>query len=167
MVLPFDQHGTDCRLVTALAKDAELVAFGVRQDNPRLLTLADINMPCAMSHQTSHLGVLIIRREVEMQPALRRLALVKPYEVQPRQAIRLGADRELHLRGVHHNPTKSLGPPLPQGRRICRMNNDMLPFQAHPLSVGLPGFRDIFNRTCRSFAFAVLAFVRGSVGLER
>jgi hypothetical protein len=78
--------------LTPLAKDTELVAFGVCQYHPRLITLANINTLCAMSHQTSHLGVLVIRPEVEMQSALGLLALIKPDEVQPRQAIRLRAD---------------------------------------------------------------------------
>src|SRR5215211_7537508 len=79
-------------LLTSLAKDAELVAFWVCQDNPRRLTLADVHTLCAMSHQTSYLRVLVIRPEVEMQAALGLLALLKPDEVQPRQAIWLRAD---------------------------------------------------------------------------
>jgi hypothetical protein len=71
-----------------------------------------------MSHQTSYLGVLVIRPEVEMKSALGFLGLVDPDEVQSREAIRLRADLELVIRGVHDNPTKSLGPPLPQGDRI-------------------------------------------------
>ncbi len=82
----------------SLAKDTELVTFGVCQYNPQLITLANIDVPCAMSHQTSHLGVLVIRPEVEMQSALSLLALIKPDEVQPRQAIRLRADLELVIR---------------------------------------------------------------------
>lgn len=95
-----------------------------------------------MSHQTSHLGVLVIRPEVEMQSALSLLALIKPDEVQPRHAIRLRADLELVSRGVDHNPTKSLGPPLPQGHRIYRVNNYLFPFQGHPQNLDLPGFRN-------------------------
>lgn len=94
-----------------------------------------------MSHQTSHLGVLVIRPEVEMQSALSLLALIKPDEVQPRQAIRLRADLELLIRGMDHNPTKSRSPPLPQGHRIYRVNNYLLPFQGHPPSLDLPGLR--------------------------
>jgi hypothetical protein len=89
-----------------------------------------------MRLKASHLGVLIIRHEVEVQPALGRPALVKPDELQPGQAIRRRADRELHIGGVDHNPAKSLGPPLPEGRRICRMNDDVLPFQGHQPSLG-------------------------------
>jgi hypothetical protein len=70
-----------------------------------LITLANINTLRAMSHQTSRLGVLVIRPEVEMQSALNLLALIKPDEVQPRHAIRLRADLELLIRGVDHNPT--------------------------------------------------------------
>lgn len=130
-----------CVLLTPLAEDTELVAFGVCQDNPRLTTLADINTLCAMSYQTSHLGFLVIRPEVEMQSALGLLALVKPDEVQSRQAIRRRADLELLVRGVDHNPTESLGPPLPQGNRICRVNNYLFPFQGHPVSLDPPGRR--------------------------
>lgn len=52
--------------LASAAKDAELITFGVCQYNPRLITLANINTLCAMSHQASHLGVLVIRPEVEM-----------------------------------------------------------------------------------------------------
>src|SRR6266568_2020834 len=77
-----------------------------------------------------------------MQPALELLALIKPDEVQPRQAIRLRADLELLIRGVDHNPAKSRSPPLPQGHRIHRVNNYLFPFQGHPPSlVGQPGLR--------------------------
>lgn len=128
-------------LLTSLAKDTELITFGVCQYNPRLITLANISTLRAMSHQTSHLGVLVIRPEVEMQSALNLLALIKPDEVQPRQAIRLRADLELLIGGVDHNPTKSRSPPLPQGHRIYRMNNYLFPLQGHPPSLTCQGFR--------------------------
>lgn len=121
-----------------LAEDTELVAFGVGHDNPRLVTLANVDTLRAMSLKASHLGVLVIRPEVEMQPVLNRLALSKPNEVQPWQAIRLRADLELIVRGVDHDPTKSCSPPLPEGHRIHRVNKYLFPFQAHPPSLGLP-----------------------------
>jgi hypothetical protein len=122
-----------------LAKDTELVAFGVCHDNPWLVTLANVDAPRAKSLKASHLGALVIRPEVEMQSALCLLALIKPNEVQPWQAIRLRADLELIIRGVDHNPAKSRSPPLPQCHRIYRMNNYLFPFQGHPPSLGLPG----------------------------
>lgn len=125
-----------------MAEDTELVTFGVGQHNPRLITLANINTLRAMSHQTSHLGVLVIRPEVEMQSALNLLALIKPDEVQPRQAIRFRADLELLIRGVDHDPPKSLGPPLPQGHRIYRVNNYLFPFQGHQPSLDRQGFEN-------------------------
>lgn len=132
-----ERTAPDVQLLTPLAKDTELVTLGVGQYNPRLITLANINTLCAMSHQTIHLGVLIIRPEVEMQSALNLLALIKPDEFQPRQAIRLRADLELLIRGVDHDPPKSLGPPLPQGDRVYRVNNYLLPFQGHQPSLDL------------------------------
>ena len=105
-------------LLVSLAQDTELVTFGVCQYNPRLITLADFDAPCPMGHETSHLGVLVIGSEVEMESALSLLWLVDPNEVQSREAIRLGADLELVIGGVHDSPTKSLGPPPPQGLRI-------------------------------------------------
>ena len=121
------------------AKYTELVTFGVCHDNPRLVTLANVDTLRAMSLKASHLGVLVIRPEVEMQPTLSLLAFIKPDEVQPWQAIRLRADLELLIRGVDHNPTKSRSPPLPQGHRIHRVNNYLFPFQGHSPSLGLPG----------------------------
>ena len=50
----------NAQLLTPLAKDTGLVTFGVCQHNPRLITLANINTLRAMSHQPSHLGVLVI-----------------------------------------------------------------------------------------------------------
>lgn len=49
-----------------MAQDTEFVTFRVGQDNPRLITLADVNLLCATGHQPSHLGVLVIGREVKM-----------------------------------------------------------------------------------------------------
>jgi hypothetical protein len=43
---------------------------------------------------------------------------------------------------VDHNPTKSLGPPLPQGHRIYRVNNYLFPFQGHLPSLDCQGFRN-------------------------
>ncbi|EKX68603.1 hypothetical protein STRIP9103_09320 [Streptomyces ipomoeae 91-03] len=106
-----------------------------------MITLANINTLRAMSHQTSHLGVLVIRPEVEVQSALGLLALVNPDEVQPWQAIRRRADLELLIGGVDHDPPKSLGPPLPQRHRIYRVNNYLFPFQGHPPIVDVPGLR--------------------------
>jgi len=65
-----------------------------------------------MSHMTSHLGVLVIEPEVEMQTALSFRALIRPDGVpacDPAPAV-----LELVSRGVDANPTKSLGPPLPK-----------------------------------------------------
>jgi hypothetical protein len=101
-------------LLTPLSKDAELVAFGICQHDPRRIGLADVNTLRAMSNQTSHLSGLVVRPEVEVQAALGVLALVKSNEVQPRQPIGLGADLELVSRGMDHDPTKSLRPPLPE-----------------------------------------------------
>lgn len=124
------------------SKDAELVTFWVCQYDPRLITLTNINTLCAMGYQTSHLSVLVIRPEVEMQSALSLLALIMPDEVQPRQAIRLRADLELLSRRVDHHPTKRLRPPLPQGHRVDRVNNHLFPFQGHPPNLDRPGLQE-------------------------
>lgn len=134
--------GSRQQLPTSAAKNAELVTFWVCQYDPRLFTLTNINTLCAMGYQTSHLSVLVIRSEVEMQSALSLLALIKPDEVQPRQAIRLRADLELLSRRVDHHPTKSLGPPLPQAHRVDRVNNHLFPFQGHPPNLDRPGLQE-------------------------
>jgi hypothetical protein len=59
-------------------KNAKLVTLRVGQHDPGLLTLADIDTLCTMGHWTSDLGVLIIRPEVEMQPALAHLGHIDP-----------------------------------------------------------------------------------------
>ena len=62
--------------MTSLTENTELIAFGVCQYNPRLLALANVDTLSAVSDQSSHLGVLVIRPEVEMQSTLGLLALV-------------------------------------------------------------------------------------------
>lgn len=125
-------------LMPSLAKDAELVAFGVGQHDPGTIPLADVYPPCAMSDQPSHLGVLVIGPEVEVQPALGLLALIEPDEVQPRHAIRLRADLELVSRGVDDNPAQGIGPPPPQGHWIQRVDDYLFPFQGHRENLDLP-----------------------------
>jgi hypothetical protein len=115
----------------SLAKNAELVAFGVGQHDPGSIPLADVHPPCAMSDQPSHLGVLVIRPEVEVQSALGFLALIEPDEIQPRRAIQSRADLELVSRGVDDNPAKGVGPPLAKGPWIQRVDNYLFPFQSH------------------------------------
>jgi hypothetical protein len=87
----FLPQGAQRFLLAPSAKDTELIAFGICHDNPRSATLADVDTLRAMSLKASHLGVLVIRPEVEMRPALGLLALIEPDEFQPRQAIRLRA----------------------------------------------------------------------------
>ena len=57
-----------------------------------------------MRFRASHLGGLVIRPEAEMQPAFGLPALIEADEVQPRQAIRFGADLELLVGRMDHNP---------------------------------------------------------------
>ena len=121
-----------------MAKDAELVALGVGQHDPGSIPLADVHPPCAMRDQPSHLGVLVIRPEVEVESALGLLGLIEPDEIEPRRAIRRRADLELVRRGVDDNPAKGIGPPLPQGRWIQRVDNYLFPFQRHWPNLDLP-----------------------------
>lgn len=133
--------------LTPLAQNTELVAFRVCHDDPRLVTLTDVDTLGTMSSKASHLGGLVIGPEVEMQPTFDFLALCDPDEVQPWQAIRLRANLELLIGGVDHHPAKSLGPPLPQGHRIHRIhrvNDYLFPFQGHLTS---PGTRDATPET--------------------
>ena len=125
-----------------MAKDAELVALGVGQHDPGSIPLADVHPSCAMRDQPSHLGVLVIRPEVEVESALGLLGLIEPDEIEPRRAIRRRADLELVRRGVDDNPAKGIGPPLPQGRWIQRVDNYLFPFQRHWPNLDLPRLQE-------------------------
>lgn len=127
---------------SGLAKDAELVAFGIGQHDPRSIPLAYVHTLCAMSDQSSHLRVLVIGPEVEVQSAFGPLALIEPDEVQTRRAIRLRADLELVSRGVDDNPTKRVGPPLTQAHWIHRVDNYLLPFQGHRANLCPPRLQE-------------------------
>lgn len=112
--------GRSSRLWASLAEDAELVAFRVCQDDPRLVALTDVNALCTLGDETSHLGGLVVRPEVEVQAALGLPALVEPDELQPWQEIDLRTDLALIRSGADDDPSKSVGPPLPEGDRVCR-----------------------------------------------
>jgi predicted N-acetyltransferase YhbS len=89
-------------LFTPLPEDTELVAFGGCQYHPRLITLADVNTPSAMSKQTSHLGGLVIRPDaaivghvlltaaelVDGCEARHRVLVLSPLSVLPQQQRR-------------------------------------------------------------------------------
>src|SRR3954470_9518646 len=60
------------------AKHAELVAVRVGHDDPGLLTLADVDPAPAERLEPGHLGRLVGRPQVEVQPVLPRLQLRDP-----------------------------------------------------------------------------------------
>ncbi len=99
--------------------------------------------------EACHLGVLVIRSKVEVHSAL---GLIERDKVQPRRAIRLRADLELVSGGVDDNPTKIVGPPLPQGRRSRGVHHHLFPFQGHRANLVLPGLEGtgILSGTTRS-----------------
>ena len=126
-----DPDHTPARRQASAAEDAELVALRVRQHDPRGVTLSDVDASCAVSDQPSYFGVLVIGPEVEVESALGLLGLIEADEVQSRRAVRLRADLELVSRGVDHDPPQRVGPPLPQGDRVVRVDDDLFPCQAH------------------------------------
>ena len=56
--------------VRPTAENAELVAFGVGQHDPRHVALLDVGMSGAEAQQAGDLYGLIIWLEIEMQPVL-------------------------------------------------------------------------------------------------
>src|SRR3954452_9732783 len=102
------------QFIRSWAKNAELVAFGGGQHDPGSIALADVHPPCAMSDQPSHLGVLVIRPEVEVQSALALLGLIVPHEVQPRYMIGLQGGLEPVGRGVDDTQPSRVCPTLAQ-----------------------------------------------------
>src|SRR5690348_12964454 len=91
-----------------------------------------------MSNESGHFALLVIRPEVEVQSALALLGLIEPDEVQPRHSIRFRSNLELVCRGVDHDPTKGVGPPLPQAPRIDRVDDYLLPLQSHRANLDRP-----------------------------
>ena len=123
--------GLAVRLCLRLAQNAELVTFRIRKYNPGHFTLTYINSLCAMGNESSHLGGLVIWPEVQMESTLARLGVVGSDEIQPRLAIWFLTDLKLLRSRIDHHPSKSLGPPFPEGSRIQRVHNHLFPLQNH------------------------------------
>jgi hypothetical protein len=133
------------RFIRSCAKDAELVAFGVGQHDPGSIPLADVHPPPrTMSDQSSHLGVLVIRPEIEVQSVLGLLGLVEPDELQPRRAIGLRPDLVLVSRGVDDNPSQRVRPPLPQESLDPSSGRSPVPIQDHRANLARPSVAGTF-----------------------
>ena len=95
----------------AARKDAELVPLGIAQNDPRLLSLADIGAGSAKVEEASHLSVPVVGPEVEVQPVLERLRFRDASEQEARQPVRRGPNLELLRVVVDHHPVQGVRPP--------------------------------------------------------
>src|SRR2546429_2545676 len=75
---------------------AELVALGIGQDHPaHVVALTDVDMPGTHVDQPLHLGLPVVRPEVDVQPVLPVLLLRHEVEQQLRVGVRGGTDDRL------------------------------------------------------------------------
>ena len=81
--------------------------------------------------QSLDLGVSVVRSEVKVQAILRRLRLRDRREKESRKPIRGGSDLELGWVGVYDNPAEGLSPPESEGTRVARIDDRLLPLEAH------------------------------------
>jgi len=76
-----------CSARTTGAEYAELVAFGIRKDDPWLLTLTYVNTRSSEGEHPLHLTILIIGPKIQMEPVLRSLRLRNGDKEQSRESV--------------------------------------------------------------------------------
>jgi hypothetical protein len=114
---------------------AELVSFGIGQDGPGLVALANVRQVSTQRQQTTDLGIPVSRTKVEMEAILHRLAFWYTHEEKARQSVGRGPNLELVARLVHDDPSEGLLPPAPERHWIVCINARLFPLQAHETSV--------------------------------
>ena len=148
---------------------AELVAFRVHEHGPGLLALSDVRSRGSQREQPLDLGVSIVRSEVEVQAVLRRLRLGDRHEQEPRKSIRGGSDLELVWVVVHDDPAERVSPPEPEGTRVVRIHDGLLPLEAHEpiVEISCPGCASISSRNPSSETGFGAPVVGHLLGTER
>ena len=119
----------------AIPEDTELITLDIQQDNPRLIALPDVSSTCPQAQESLHLGLLIVRSEVGMNPVLPRLLLVSGYEHHSGGGRRNRPDLELLISVDRHDPPQGVAPPLSERPGIQRRDDYLLPHQCHPVTV--------------------------------
>jgi hypothetical protein len=117
------------------AKNAELVAFRVAQNDPCLVALADIDVRGPEANKPFDLGVLIVWAEVKVKPVLARLSLWNRNKQKSRKATFARSYLEFVGRVVDYNPAQRHLPPAAQRFGIFRVDVYLLPVEAHEQSI--------------------------------
>ena len=104
---------------------------GSAKNNPGLLALSNVRSRGSECEQSLDLGVSVVGSEVEVQAILRRLRLRDGHEKESRKPIRGGSDLELVGVVVHDNPAERVSPPESEGTRVARIDDRLLPLEAH------------------------------------
>jgi hypothetical protein len=127
---------------TARSEYAELVAFGVREDDPGLITLSDVRSCSSQPEESLNLNVSVVGPEVEVETILGRLRLSYRDEQETWKTVFARPDLELIRVIVHDNPAEGLSPPTPERTRIPCVDDRLLPLETHEtiVEVRLVGF---------------------------
>src|SRR5690349_4722665 len=120
------------RSIVCGSEDAEFVALRIGQHHPALVaTLPDVDMPRTQRQHPVHLGLLIIRTEVEVDAVLHHL-LVGHREEDPGHARTLWwVQPDVTVLVDIVRPVQHLRPPASQRRGIASVDTDFVEPQAH------------------------------------
>lgn len=118
------------RCLTGL-QDAELVALRIGQDHPGDLALPNVNARSSQPDQSLHLGVLLVRTQVNMETVLPLLGFVYCQEQNPWQPVRLWLDLKHDRVVIDDHPSERLTPPAAKRNRVTGGDNDLLPLKTH------------------------------------
>jgi hypothetical protein len=122
------------------SQDAEFVSLRVREHNPRLLALTNVDLAGAESQHALELGILVVGAEVQVQAILAGFRFRRRHEEYPRHPIGGGSNLILVVGFEYHYPAQGVGPPPTEFGRSRRVDNHLLPLKAHSPTIrsGVP-----------------------------
>src|SRR5690606_25910931 len=114
------------------AEDAELVALGIGEHDPRLVAgLPDVGVPGTQRQEALDLRFLVVRAKIDVQPVLAGLLVRRDSEQQARLAVGRGTDLEFLVGLVHDHPAQRLLPPAAERDRAGGVDDELLPLHSH------------------------------------
>ncbi len=109
-------------LVGTLAQNAELIAFGIGEHDPRNAALINVDPRCSKAQKPVDLGGLVVGPEVEMQSVLGFLDVVAQQEEDPRRSVGGWSNLNKLRPFVDDRPAERFRPPVPETSRVASVD---------------------------------------------
>ncbi len=103
--------------------------------------MPDVDSTRTKSHEALDLGIVIVWTEVDVESVLDGLGFRHEREQKPGRSVDVGPNLELIWVGVHDDPSQCDAPPTSEVDRRDRVDDHLLPREAHPIKLPLQGER--------------------------